>query len=479
MSKSLYFYDLETTGFNPREARIMQFAGQRTDLNLKPIGEPQNVLVKLSDEVLPDPGAIMVTGITPQQTIADGLTEAEFLRYFHEEVVKNDTVFVGYNSVRFDDEFMRYLHYRNFYDPYEWQWRDGKARWDLMDVVRMMRALRPDGIKWPIQDGKPSNRLELITKENNISHVGAHDALSDVNALIDLAKLINTHQPKLFSFLLELMTNKNNIAKLIDNNEAFVYTSSKYSSDFEKTTIVSKLADHPKRQGALVFDLRFDPADYADLTVDELVNAWRPEDKDLPRLPVKTLQYNRCPAVAPIGVVDELSYERIKLTSEIVKANYAKLQNIKSDLSKKILQALDILDADQEARFSAVDSPVDAKLYDGFFGSGDKQAMEKVRQTRGNEINTLQVKFSDKRLNQLLPLYKARNYRKFLSTEDIENWEKYKLEYLMTGNEESRLSKYFTKLSELEKDSQIDSNRQYLIDELKLYGESIIPTHEI
>src|ERR1700744_3137298 len=147
MANTFFFYDLETSGFNPRSARTMQFAGQRTDLKLKPVGKPVNLLIKLTPDILPDPDAILVTGITPQQTLADGLTEAEFLKFFYEEVVRPGTIFIGFNSVRFDDEFMRFLLYRNFYDPYEWQWKDGNSRWDLLDLVRMTRALRPDGIE--------------------------------------------------------------------------------------------------------------------------------------------------------------------------------------------------------------------------------------------------------------------------------------------------------------------------------------------
>jgi exodeoxyribonuclease-1 len=145
MAASFFFYDLETSGISSRGARIMQFAGQRTNLELQPIGEPVNALIKLTPDVVPEPDAIMITGITPQLTMVDGYTEAEFLKFFYEEVVQPDTIFMGYNSVRFDDEFMRFLHYRNFYDAYEWQWVDGCSRWDLLDVVRMTRALRPDG----------------------------------------------------------------------------------------------------------------------------------------------------------------------------------------------------------------------------------------------------------------------------------------------------------------------------------------------
>ena len=172
MKPSFYFYDLETSGLNPRSDRIMQFAGQRTDLDFNPIGEPQNILVQLADDTLPSPSAVMVTGITPQATLQDGMTEPEFCRFLIEEIATPNTTIVGYNSVRFDDEFVRHTLWRNFYDPYEWQWRDGRSRWDLLDVVRLTRALRPEGIRWPVtEDGHSTNRLELLTKLNGIERM--------------------------------------------------------------------------------------------------------------------------------------------------------------------------------------------------------------------------------------------------------------------------------------------------------------------
>ena len=152
MQNTFFFYDLETSGLSARSDRIMQFAGQRTDMDLRPIGEPYNVLIALSDDTLPSPEALMVTGITPQKTVDEGYTEAQFVRMLTEEICTPGTIMTGFNSVRFDDEFMRHLLWRNFYDPYEWAWRDGRSRWDLLDVVRMTRALRPEGIEWPVDD---------------------------------------------------------------------------------------------------------------------------------------------------------------------------------------------------------------------------------------------------------------------------------------------------------------------------------------
>lgn len=476
MTKTLFFYDLETSGFKPSEARIMQFAGQRTDLNLMPLDRPINHLIKLTEDILPSPEAILLTGITPQQTIAEGLVEAEFLKIFYSEVATNDTVFVGFNNVRFDDEFIRYLNYRNYYDPYEWHWSNGRSRWDLLDVVRMMRALRPIGINWPKdKDQKSTNRLELLTKANNIKHEGAHDALSDVMALIDLTKLVKSKQPKLFGFLFETMRDKSKIGQLISSGQPVVYTSGKYSSEYEKTTVVASIASHPKRQGELVFDLRYNPADYADLSVEELVNLWRPKDKDAPRLPVKSIQFNRLPAVAPLSVFNDDNQKRLELSLDLIKANYSKLKNIRPEFGKKILSALSILDENQDYKIANQESEADGRLYEDFISSSDKPAMKEIVNSSPSDLANLKVKFKDDRLKLLLPLYKARNYPKSLDTEETEEWDKFKKRRLLDGKENSRISHYFNQLAELGSSTKTNKKRDFILEELKLYGESIVP----
>lgn len=476
MPNSFFFYDLETSGLNPREARIMQFAGQRTDMACNPVGEPVNILVKLTPEVLPDPDAILVTGITPQSTIADGMTEAEFLKYFYDEVALPGTIFLGYNTVRFDDEFMRYLHYRNFYDAYEWQWKDGRGRWDLLDVVRMTRALRPDGIEWPFApDGKPSNRLELLTAVNKLDHINAHDALSDVKATIAVAKLIYTKQRKLFDFLLP-MRDKRAVAALVESHDPFVYTSGKFPSEFEKTTVAVLLSKHPKNQGALVYDLRHDPSEFLELSPKELVARWSyTKDEAAPaRLPVKTLQYNRCPAIAPLGVLDEASQKRTHIDLKTVRTHQAKLKN-HPVFTQNVLEALSLMDKRQQAELITHEQNVDAQLYDSFIPDADKQVMRAVRVASPDELDSFGPSFSDSRLKALLPLYKARNYPSTLATEERVAWERFCSQRLFDGGTQSRLAKYFGRLQALSTSAGITQKQQYLLEELRLYGESIMP----
>lgn len=472
---TLFFYDLETSGISPRSARVMQFAGQRTDLNLKPVGKPVNILVKLTDDALPEPDAIMITGITPQQTRADGVTEAEFLKIFQEEVSLPGTIFAGFNSVRFDDEFMRYLHYRNFYDPYEWQWQDGRGRWDLLDVVRITRALRPDGITWPFDvNGTPSNRLELLTSVNGLEHTAAHDALSDVHATIAVARMIRNKQTKLFDYLLSVR-GKKEVADLVNKDQPFVYTSGKYSAQFEKTTVATKLIDHPERQGVAVFDLRFDPDDYTNKSAAELAELWRyKKDPDEPRLPVKLLLFNRCPAVAPLGVFDEASQERLHLSLKTIQAHYKKLKAAK-DFGPKILEAMELLNKEQQTRLLTNELDVDAQLYDGFFSKPDQTLMRVIRAAAPEDVMTFTEQLHDTRLKALLPLYKARNFPKKLTAEEREKWEEYRIHALTDGGQQSRIHKFFARLEELAANKHLSEEKRYLLEELRLYGESIMP----
>lgn len=479
MSASFFFYDLETSGINPRSSRIMQFAGLRTDMQLKPIEEPVNVMVKLSPDILPDPDAVLLTGITPQAVAADGLTEAEFARYFIQEIATPGTIFVGYNTVRFDDEFMRNILYRTFYDAYEWQWQDGRSKWDMLDVVRMTRALRPEGIEWPFDsEGKPTNRLELLTALNKLTHEHAHDALSDVYATIEVARLVRSKQQKLFDYLLALR-DKKKVAEIVENSQPFVYTSGQYASQFDKTTVAIKLCDNPKLQGApLVYDLRFDPEQYNGLTPGQLVEKWQyKKGATEPRLPVKKLQFNKCPAVAPLGVLDEKSRERLQIDMAAVKRNAARLAAM-PEFAKNVSAACDILDKQFQSTLFADERHVDGQLYDGFIGNHDKQVMSVVRAAQPDELSQIIDDFDDERLKKMLPLYKARNFSRSLTDDERAAWDTFCHTQLMAGGDKSKMATFLQRLQDIAARDNLTGHQQYILEELKLYAESIMPEPE-
>ena len=443
MDKTFFFYDLETSGLNPREDRIMQFAGQRTTMELAPVGEPVNVLVKMTDDALPSPGAIAVTGITPQQTLMDGISEAEFCRYVTEEVFVPNTVAVGYNTVRFDDEFMRATLWRNFYDPYEWEWKDGRSRWDILDVVRLTRALRPEGIEWPFrEDGKPTNRLELITKLNGVSHEHAHDALSDVYATIAVAKLIRDKQPKMFDYLLK-MRDKRAVQRLVNlaQPQPFVYASGRYSNEYNKATVAFPLA--PGRNGnVLVFDLRYN----LELLSKQSSESYFPI--------VKEMCYNKCPAVAPMGVLESGDgWKKIGLTKEIVE------NNLKTLLSHPEFAEQMRGQYEKRPEFPPAVEP-EAALYDGFLNDRDRIKVSAVRNAEPSKLTDFHPDFIDERLPELLLHYKGRNYPETLSDSEMEAYEKYRTERL-----ERQAPRFMAELEQVKDD--------FVKQELLLYMQSL------
>lgn len=476
MADSFFFYDLETSGTNPSQSRVMQFAGQRTTLDLEPLGDPVNVIIRLTPDVVPDPDAILITGITPQRTVQEGVTEYEFLQLFWQQVATPGTIFVGFNTVRFDDEFMRYMLYRNYYDPYEWQWKDGRSRWDLLDVVRMTRALRPDGITWPFDSkGKPSNRLELLTKANNIDHYAAHDALSDVHASIALARLLRSAQPKLFDYLLT-MRDKKAVQQLVATEQPFVYSSGKYASEHEKTTVAVMIGAHPKKSAALVYDLRHDPTPFLQMTVSEIVAGLRArKDDTVVRVPVKTLQYNKCPAVAPLTVLDEHSQARISIDLANIQDHVRILQGA-PQFADAVRTAIEQMDKDMQTELIANPRDVDARLYDGFVSDADKALEIEIRSADPAAITAVAARFRDARMQALAPLYKARNFADSLTSEEQQAWQMHCAAVLLGGEEKSRLARFFNRLSQLDQAQWITEDQRYLLEELQLYGQSLLPS---
>lgn len=471
MAQSFFFYDLETSGLNAREDRIMQFAGQRTDMNLQPVGEPYNLLVKLNDDTLPSPDAIMVTGISPQQTVADGYTEAEFAKIISDEICSTDTIMVGFNNIRFDDEFIRALFWRNFYDPYEWCWRDGRSRWDMLDVVRMTRALRPDGIEWPVDsEGKATNRLELITKLNGVDHFKAHDALSDVEATIAVARLIKDKQPQLFDYLLK-MRDKKEVAKLVnlDDKKPFVYTSGRYDAEHEKTTVAFPLTSG-RNSNVVVYDLRYDPTPFIAMNekqlADKLFASWEERKaEDFQKLPVKELQYNRAPAVAPLGVLEQGNgWERIHLDNQTIEKH------------KKILLgapqfAENIRSLYEKRPEFAKSADAEAQLYDGFIDGKDKIRIEAVRNANPEQLADFNPEFSDERLAPLLMRYKARSFPNALTENEAAAWEQWRTERIRR-----QLPGFMKALERLALER--NESNEFLLEELRLWAESVMPENE-
>ena len=418
---TMFWHDYETFGSDARRDRPCQFAGIRTDLELNVIDDPVEIFCRPAPDFLPDPRACLITGITPQVALARGLPEVEFCRRIAEELATPDTCGVGYNSVRFDDEITRRLLYRNFYDPYEREWQKGNSRWDLIDVLRMTYALRPEGIEWPShEDGTPSFRLEQLTAANGIAHADAHDAVADVRATIALARLLRQRQPRLYDFLFQLRS-KQRVLQLLDlsRQPTLVHVSRMFAARRACLSLVVPVCLHPsENNGVVVVDLLQDPADLLACSAEELRSRlYKPSAALAPgeqRLPLKTVHINRCPALAPLSVVTAEVSDRLGLDLELVERR-----------RQQILGARTFTATLGEALKGAERSPaedVDLALYEGFLGDHDKRLCQQLRSSRSADLAAFAQRFKDARLPELLFRLRARNYPESLDAAERERW---------------------------------------------------------
>ncbi|WP_300461180.1 exodeoxyribonuclease I [Desulfobacula sp.] len=199
--KTYLFYDIETSGLNPAFDQVLTFACIRTDLDFNEINR-QTITIQLRKDIVPSPGAFLTHGLTYEE-LALGVSEYAAARHIHALVNTPGTISLGYNSLGFDDVFLRFLFYRNLLDPYLHQYGNGCCRMDILPIAVVFRVFHPTGLTWPHVDGKPSLKLDLITRENQFVTSGrAHEAMNDVEAVLGLSKKL-AQQTDIWNYCLD------------------------------------------------------------------------------------------------------------------------------------------------------------------------------------------------------------------------------------------------------------------------------------
>ena len=332
-----YFYDLETTGFSASSDRIMQFCGKRFNQDLESVAAPEDYYVKISPDIVPKPAAILYHKIMPMTVEQEGLTEVELLEELFDKVFLPETVFCGYNSINFDDNFIRHLLYRNFYDPFAWHRDNGCDSWDIFQVAAFTRDLRPGNlINWPTRGkySSPTVSLTALKEVNDLvktDSTGFGKAKYDVEATVAILRLIKKDQPQLFNYLIENRAT-DQIKKIITTNQLFVMGGHVYD-DVKlrlKTTVVAPLSEDPiHRSNFIVYDLRFDPDKFMNLSDRDLETKLLQQPEINPFYQLAT---TKSPPIAPLSVLrDKADWSRLLLSEKEVKANYKKLINSRLD----------------------------------------------------------------------------------------------------------------------------------------------------
>jgi exodeoxyribonuclease-1 len=471
------WHDYETFGAHPKLDRPAQFAALRTDMDLQPVADPISWFCQPATDVFPHPVASLITGITPQDALRDGMTEAGFASKIRAEMLEPDTCSAGYNSIRFDDEFSRNLFYRNLYDPYEREYKNGNKRWDLINLARMCYALRPEGIKWPEHEaGKPSFKLEDLSSTNGISHEGAHEALSDVLATIGLARLIRTCQPRLFDWALGLRNQKSVMGLLNTVNPVpILHTSSRIPATRGCTTLVLPICIYPDRaKSVIVFDLMGDPQALIECSAEQISDRVFTPAVDLPegveRISLKAIHSNQVPMLAPASTLRGVDCERIGLDSELCELNAQKLSPVLAQVRNKVMEVF-------KPYIATPDSDPDHGIYSGgFFSNSDRALMNKIHNMRPRQWTESHWPFKDPRLKEMLFRYRARNFPDALSASESERWEADRLHRLNLPSDPRQLNPatFVIEIAVAREQHQGDPRAQKILDQLQAWGNDLI-----
>ncbi|BBV01244.1 exodeoxyribonuclease I [Providencia rettgeri] len=465
---TFFIHDYETFGKRPALDRPAQFAGVRTDLDFNIIEEPEVFYCAPADDYLPQPEAVMITGITPQVALSQGVNEAEFAKRIHAAFSVPNTCIMGYNNIRFDDEVTRNIFYRNFYDPYAYSWQQGNSRWDLLDTLRACFALRPEGLQWPEnEDGLPSMRLEHLTKANGVAHENAHDAMSDVLATINMAKLLKAAQPRMFDYFYQLR-NKNKISQLIDIVEItpLVHVSGMFGALRSYVSLVAPLAWHPDNKNAVIMcDLSADISPLIELDVQQLrARLYTPKAElaGASPVPVKLVHINKCPILAPEKTLRPEDAERTGVDRDLCMRNLETLRK-NPEIRNKLIELF------SEPQVFTESDDVYTQIYNGFFSPSDRSTMDIIRETSPQNLPALELSFEDKRMKELFFRYKARNYPATLSYDEQQRWLQHRRDYFS----EERLTEYMQQIQLLLVEHQHDEKRCQQLKALISYARDL------
>jgi len=337
--------------------------------------------------------------------------------------------------------------------------------------------LRPEGIAWPLgQDGKPSFRLELLTQANGIGHSGAHDALADVKATIDLARLVKKRQPRLYDFVWR-NRGKHEAAGLLNLGafEPVLHVSRQFSAERGCIAMVVALTRHPTNQNEIVVvDLCADPMPMLELGAEEIRARLFTRTADLPegvgRIPLKTVHLNRCPILVPVKTMRPVDAERLNIDLAGCLSNLERLKNVKG-LTAKLEEVF------TRSQPETPETDPDLMIYSGgFFSNSDKNKLSRLREMQPEQLALTTPVFDDRRLPEMLFRYRARNYPQTLTVEEQARWEAFRISRLTDKNSGGGLviGEYEQKLAELEGQAEIKPREREIIGQLREWGREIM-----
>ena len=385
---NLVFYDFETCSSNVSYGQIIQAAAVLVNDNFQELDRFEG-RCKLSPGIVPEAMALLVNKTTPKMLKETNLSHYQMIRQLVEKFKEwKNSVFIGYNSINFDEEFLRRTLFKNLEYPYLTN-TNGSERGDLFSLARACHLYYPNSIKTPISDkNNPVFKLEKLAPMNNIKHNEAHSAMGDVLATVEIAKLLNKKAPNVWKSSL-MTTNKDKSFKIIKDELLFCTDFFYYGKSIP--FVLTFVCQHPQWGYPMCFDLKADPEYYFSLSSMEL-------KKELDKKPkvIRTIKHKKHPIIMnpSYGInfdnYKQLGIKKLKERAKLVREN--------KEFAKKVSSILDDDARERKELDSQMDVYPEESIYLKFASDYDTKIMPEFHNVAWKDKFSVLQKFKDERM---------------------------------------------------------------------------------
>ena len=460
--KKIIFYDLETTGRSAHWDQIIQIAAICTDDKLKVL-DKINLVGNLNSYSIPNPEALLVNKIPIKKIYQSNLSSYGLISEVHKKFSEwSPAIFIGYNSISFDEEVLRNAFFKNLFDPYL-TIKNNNIRLDLLNLTRIANFFYPEKIKSLISNkGSAIMKLESVANVNGIKNFTAHDAFGDAYATLEIAKLIKSKTPILW----ELSINQSDKNQLENNISAkpFCYL----ESFFGKTKLfcLSFIGFHPHYKWALCFDLSEDPKEILKMSKLELNSYLETSPKK-----IRNIKLNKSPILLDISFRKKVEEYNI-ISDEILLQRHNFIKN-NIDLQNKILSYYSDISTSE---ISQDDIYAEETIYKKFFTNFDNLLMKEFhKESWQNRVNIIK-QFKDERLKYFAELLIFEEKPELLNKVDYDKIKIHLTNRLNSINKEKWLTiaEAYKKIDDLRVKYDITNNENLLIlNDINEYVENL------
>ena len=461
------FYDFETSSSNKYWGQIIQIGAMLTNDNLEEL-DRFDVRCRLSPGIIPECMALIVNKSSPKMLKNSNLSHYEMIRQFVDTLKKwGKATYVGFNSIEFDEEFLRCTLFQTLEYPYITS-TNGNTRGDVLSLARAANLYYPKTLKNSVnKKGNDVYKLDDMAPLNGIEHGNAHSAIGDVLATVGIAKLIENNAPNVWKASL-LTIDKNQSLELI-KKELFFCTN-EYFYGKSRPYVQTFICQHPQYKWPLCFDLKHDPSTYLAMSIQELTSAMKKQPKF-----IRTIRHNKHPIIMNPSYGDKFDEYKIIGTAKLQAR--AELVRENKEFAEKIT-SIKLSEAEEkEQSKSQEDLYNEESIYAKFTSTEDNKIMPEFHTAEWDKKLSILSKFKDERLQYFGKKLLYMEKPEMLNREDYNIIHKDTARKLLSTNNEkwNTIPRTYSEIDTLRAKFEKEGEPQKLVmvDEINAYVEEL------